>query len=110
MAYDEGLAQRIRELLEGETEYVEKKMFGGVAFMVRGHMTCGVTGEDLMVRLADEDHAEALTQPHVRAMDFTGRPMKGFVYVAPEGIASDEELSEWVNRGVSYVGALPPKK
>ena len=110
MAYDEGLAQRVRELLEGETEYVEKKMFGGIAFMVRDYMAVGITGEDLMVRLAKEQHDEAVARPHARTMDFTGKPMKGFVYVAPEGIASDEELSQWVNRGVSYVGTLPPKK
>ncbi|MCH7498167.1 MAG: TfoX/Sxy family protein [Candidatus Marinimicrobia bacterium] len=109
MAYDEGLAQRIRELLEGETEYVEKKMFGGVAFMVRGHMTCGVTGEDLMVRLADEEHAEALAQPHVRAMDFTGRPMKGFIYVDSEGTAEDEALGHWVGRALAYTRTRPPK-
>ena len=109
MAYDEGLAQRIRELLEGETEYVEKKMFGGVAYMVRGHMTCGITGEDLMVRLADEEHAEALAQPHVRAMDFTGRPMKGFIYVDSKGTAEDEALRHWVGRALAYTRTRAPK-
>ena len=109
MAYDEGLAQRVRELLEGDVEYVEKKMFGGVAYMVRGHMTVGITGDDLMVRLAKEDHDEAIAQPHVRTMDFTGRPMKGFVYVDPEGTADDEVLRHWVDRGLAYTETLPPK-
>ncbi len=110
MPYDEGLAQRIRELLEGEMTFEEKKMFGGLAFMVQDYMAVGITGEDLMVRLAKEDHNAAVARPHVRTMDFTGKPMKGFVYVDPEGAASDEDLREWVNRGVSYVGTLPPKK
>ena len=110
MAYDEGLAQRIRELLEGDVPFEEKKMFGGVAFMVRAYMAVGITGEDLMVRLAKEDHDAAVARAHVRTMDFTGKPMKGFVYVGPEGVASDEVLGEWVKRGVSYVGSLPPKK
>ena len=109
MAYDEGLAQRVRELLDGETEYVEQKMFGGVAYMVQGHMTCGIIGEDLMVRLAAAEHAEALTQPHVRAMDFTGRPMKGFIYVASEGTAEDETLGHWVGRALAHPRTRPPK-
>ena len=109
MPYDEGLAQRVREVLEGDIEFVEKKMFGGVAFMVRGHMTVGITGGDLMVRLAKEDHDEAVAQPHVRAMDFTGRPMKGFIYVDSEGTADDEVLRHWVGRGLAYTGTLPPK-
>ena len=109
MAYDEGLAQRVREVLEGKSEYVEKKMFGGVAYMVHGHMTVGITGEDLMVRLAADDHEEALTQPNVRPMDFSGRPIKGFIYVDSEGTADDEVLRQWVERGLAYTGTLPAK-
>ncbi len=109
MSYDEGLAERIREVLDSQEGVIEKKMFGGLAFMVRGHMCCGVSGDDLMLRVGPDHHDDALAQPHTRAMDFTGRPMKGFVYVGPEGLASDEQLEEWVGRGLSFVRSLPPK-
>ncbi len=85
-------------------------MFGGLAFTVRDYMAVGIAGEDLMVRLAKEDHDAAVARPHVRTLDFTGKLMKGFVYVAPEGVESDEALREWVEVGVGYVGTLPPKK
>lgn len=91
MPYDEGLAQRLRERCESTDSMVEKKMFGGIAFMVQGHMSCGVVNETLMVRVGPERYQEALGRPHAREMDFTGRAMKGFVYVPPDGIESDEE-------------------
>ena len=85
MAYDEALAERTRDALTGRESVSERKMFGGLAFMVGGNMACGVIGEDLMVRLEAEDAERALSEKHTRPMDFTGRPMKGFLYVAPAG-------------------------
>ena len=109
MAYDEGLAERIREVLAAEHGVAEKHMFGGIAFMLRGNMAVGVIGEDLMVRTGPDLHAALILEPHAREMDFTGRPMKGFVYVASEGIASDADLRRWIGHGVAYAGSLPPK-
>jgi TfoX/Sxy family transcriptional regulator of competence genes len=110
MAYDEGLAQRVREILQEETpQLVEKKMFGGIAFMVQGNVACGLTKDDFMVRVGKENHQEALARPYARPMDFTGRPMKGWVYVSQEGLESDEALADWVQRGVTYALSLPPK-
>jgi len=109
MAYDEALAERIRTML-GELEgTTEKKMFGGIAFMLNGNMCCGVVKEDLMVRLAPERSEKALELPHARPMDFTGRPMKGFVFVGPAGIATDEGLQDWVKSGVEFASTLPAK-
>ena len=109
MPYDEGLAQRLRETLSDRVGVVEKKMFGGLAFMVQGHMTVGITGEDLMARVGPDEYAGALSEPGAREMDFTGRALKGFVYVAPDGIASDADLARWVDRAVTFTGSLPPK-
>ena len=109
MAYDEGLAQRIREAFEGQPGVVEKKMFGGIAFMVQGNMSVGVTGESLMVRVGPDDHDAALAQPHARPMDFTGRPMKGFITVDEAGIESDGDLQAWIDRGAAYARSLPAK-
>ena len=109
MSYDEGLAERIREVLSSHDSVTEKKMFGGLAFMVRGNMCCGVSGDDLMLRVGPDQYDDALMQPHARVMDFTGRPMKGYVYVGHEGLASDEQLEEWIGRGLRFVQSLPPK-
>ena len=109
MAYDEGLAQRVREALSDQSTVVEKKMFGGLAFMVDGHMCCGVTSETLMVRVGPDAHAAALAQPHTRPMDFTGRPLKGMVYVDPEGYEEDKDLQTWVERGLAFTNTLPAK-
>lgn len=109
MAYDEALADRIRHLLGGQKSLGERKMFGGLAFMVNGHMAVGVNADNLMVRVGPDAHTEALKQPHARPMDFTGRPMKGFVFVDPPGYADDASLVAWVDRGVSFVTSLPPK-
>ena len=89
MAYDEGLAQRIREALTERDDVTEKKMFGGLAFLLGGNMCCGVVGDELMVRVGAAAYSEALTQPYARQMDFTGRPMRGMVYVDCEGFESD---------------------
>ena len=109
MAYDEGLATRIRELLEEQPGITEKKMFGGLCLLSKGRMLVGITGEDLMVRLGPERYALALQQPHVREMDFTKKPLKGFVYVAPEGYADDADLARWVDAALAFVGTLPEK-
>ena len=104
MAYDEKLAERVRAELDAQapaTELVEKKMFGGLCFMVGGAMALGVTGTDLMVRVGPESHAEALAKPHARPMDFTGRPMKGFVFVDPEGTRTRRQVAPWVKRALS---------
>jgi TfoX/Sxy family transcriptional regulator of competence genes len=110
MAYDEGLAQRIRDLLDERRDVTEKKMFGGIAFMVAGHMSVGIIKDDLMVRVGPEAHERLAREPHARDMDFTGKPMKGYLYVAPPGVASDAGLRRWVDRGVAFATSLPPKK
>lgn len=109
MAYDEGLAQRIREMLAARTDVKEKEMFGGIAFLVNGNMAVGIVNEDLMVRVAPEAHPALLTEPHARPMDFTGRPMKGWLFVGPEGIESDSDLRRWIERGAAHAGSLPAK-
>lgn len=109
MAFDEALADRIREVLAPRSEVSERKMFGGIAFMIAGNMCCGVIGEDLMVRLGTEDAERALAEPHVRPMDFTGKPMETAIYVDPEGTADDESLAAWVEAGADLASSLPPK-
>jgi TfoX/Sxy family transcriptional regulator of competence genes len=109
MAYDEGLAERLRDVLSEQMGLTEKKMFGGLAFLCQGHMFCGIVGEELMVRVGPERYEQALLEPHARAMDFTGRPMKGYIYVEPEGFEADDELKNWANRGLEFVLSLPPK-
>ena len=108
MAYDEKLADRVRDVLETEDGVTERKMFGGLAFMVRGHMACGIVGNDLMLRLGAESAEEALERPHVRPMDFTGRPMTSMVYVGPDGLQG-AALRRWVGQSVAFVETLPPK-
>lgn len=110
MAYDEGTAERIRAILADVPGVREQKMFGGLSFLLNDHMACGLNGEDLVVRVGPDAYEEALQQPHARKMDFTHRPLRGFVYVAPAGIESDEGLTDWVGRGMAYAGSLPPKK
>lgn len=98
MAYSEALARRIRELLTGPT-VEERKMFGGLAFLVGGRMCCGVQDTDLMVRVLKDQHAQALAEPHVRPMDFTGRSLTGFVHVSAAGTESAAALRRWVALG-----------
>lgn len=109
MLYDEGLAQRIREILDEHTEFTERKMFGGLAFMVRGNMCLGLSGEPVMARVGRERHAEMLTRPHVREMDFTGRPMAGYIYMDPEGVEEDEPLRELIDICLAFNRTLPAK-
>jgi TfoX/Sxy family transcriptional regulator of competence genes len=110
MAFDEGLAERIREVLEGEIGLSEKKMFGGLCFMLHGHMCAGIVKEELMIRVGPDGHDTALAEPHARLMDFTGKPMRGMVYVEAEGFAEDSDLEAWLDRGREFVRTLPPKK
>lgn len=109
MAYDEGLAQRVREEMEELSGYTEKKMFGGVGFMLYGNMANGVIGEDLIVRVGKEQYESALAQPQARPFDMTGRPMTGWVVLAGAAYASDEDLRAWVQRGVDTARSLPAK-
>ncbi len=110
MAYDEALAARIRTAFEGEPGIIEKKMFGGVAFMVSGNMACGVaSGDELMVRVGPDSYEDALSRPHARPMDFTGRPMRGMVYVSRPGFECDDVLAAWVESGASFARSLPAK-
>jgi TfoX/Sxy family transcriptional regulator of competence genes len=109
MAYDEVLAARIRDVLVDEEGVTERKMFGGLAVMVNGHMACGVVGDDLMLRLGEDGAERALERAHVRPMDFTGRPLKGMVYVSPEGLRG-RALRSWVEKAVAHARALPPKR
>ena len=109
MAYDERLAGRIRKTLAGRKRLTEKKMFGGIAFMLNGNMFCGVVKDDLMVRVGPDQHDNALAQPHARPMDFTGRAMRGFIYVSPAGCKTDGSLAKWVDMAASFVSSLPKK-
>lgn len=109
MAYDEGLAQRLRENLADLPGIGEKKMFGGISFLLQGNMACGVIEDDLIVRVGPEGYEEALREEHARPFDFTGRTMKGWIMVGPEGYAEDDDLASWVERGVGFAGSLPPK-
>jgi TfoX/Sxy family transcriptional regulator of competence genes len=106
MAYDETLASRIRALLAERDDVREQRMFGGLAFLVGGKMAVGIIGDDLMVRVGRDAYDEALARPHTRPMDFTGRPMKGMVYVAPDGIGTDRELAGWVDAGATFAASL----
>ena len=109
MPYDEQLADRVRNVLIQHEGLAEKKMFGGLTFMLRGNMCCGVVNDDLVVRVGAEQYEEVLAQPHARPMDFTGRPLKGMVYVGLGGYQSDAALTKWVKRGVDFAQSLPPK-
>jgi len=109
VAYDEKLARRIRTALAGQRGLSEKKMFGGIAFLHRGHMCCGVVGADLMVRVGPAAYERALARPHAREMDFTGRPMKGLVYVGAAGLRTSRQLRAWLERGLEHARSLPPR-
>ena len=109
MAYDEGVAQRVRETLQDRQDVHEMKMFGGIAFMVRGNMCVGVLGEDLMARVGKEKYDDLLARPFARPMDFTGRPMKGFLLIGPEGIEADADLETWIDEALDFVLTLPVK-
>ena len=105
MAFSEELALRVRQSLGEQAGITERKMFGGLCFMVNGNMLGGVMGSEIIVRVGAEGYENALELPHARQMDFTGRPMRGFVVVSPDGI----DLDEWVGRGLKFAASLPPK-
>ena len=109
MAYDEALAARVRESLPIRTDLAERKMFGGLAFMLAGNMCCCVTDKGLMVRVGPKGYQEALALPYAGVMDMTGRPMRGWVLVQTEGLQSRPSLSEWVSRGADFAATLPAK-
>jgi TfoX/Sxy family transcriptional regulator of competence genes len=109
VAYDEEFADRVREVISARPDVVEKKMFGGLCFLVAGNMACGVLGEDLIVRMGKEAAENALTEDGVREFDFTGRPAKGMVYVSPVRTSSEAGLAEWVEAGADFATSLPPK-
>ncbi len=109
MAYDLKLTQRIREKLAGIPGLEEKKMFGGVGFLIQGNMACGVNGDELIVRVGPQQDQAALSRPHTRPFDMTGRPMQGWVMVAPAGVNTDDELQAWIELGVEFAKTLPAK-
>lgn len=109
MAYNEKLADRMREYLVDLKKIEEKKMMGGLCFMYKGKMCCGIVKEDLMVRVIPERHEEALSHPHGRPMDFTGKPLKNFVFVESEGYKRKTDLEYWLEMGIEFVNTLPAK-
>jgi TfoX/Sxy family transcriptional regulator of competence genes len=109
MAYDEHLADRVRERVAAEPGVAEKRMFGGLAFLLDGNMAVGISGDDLMVRVGSDATDDALARPHTRPFDMTGRPMRGWILVAPEGATDEKELAAWIARGVAFARTLPPK-
>src|SRR5712691_7560931 len=110
MAFDEALAERIRQRLARRKNVEEKKMFGGIGFLLNGNMLVGVWKDSLIVRLGDEQGETALLEPHIKAFDITGRAMKGWVLVAPEGLADDDSLQTWIQQAIKFVGKLPAKE
>jgi TfoX/Sxy family transcriptional regulator of competence genes len=110
MTYDETLAKRVRRILSTHPDVVEQKMFGGLAFLLRGKMFVGVIHRDLMVRVGPKSYAAALKRPHVRPMDFTGRPLTGFVYVAAPGWRTAAAVERWARQAAEFVATLPAKK
>ncbi|MCU0600559.1 MAG: TfoX/Sxy family protein [Desulfobacterales bacterium] len=109
MAYDAGLAQRIEEALEDTAGFEEKKMFGGICYLVSGNMACGVYKDYLIVRVGPDAYKNALARPYAREFDITGRPMKGWVMVSEQGYDDDAALYAWIRMGLDFAGSLPPK-
>jgi TfoX/Sxy family transcriptional regulator of competence genes len=109
MAFDEKLGERIRKALGKRKGVGERKMFGGLCFTFNGHMVAGVVGDRLMLRVGPDQHEAALKLKHAQPMDFNGKPMKGMVYVAPEGCRTPGEVKPWITRALKFVEALPPK-
>lgn len=109
MAYDEKLAKRVRDYLQGRHGTSEKRMFGGLSFIVDGNMCVGILGDRLMVRVGADGYDHALAEPQVKPMDFTGRPLRGFVYVDPEGFKTEDSLMKWIDRGLQVASSLKSK-
>ena len=110
MAYDEKLVERIREVIIGMPGLSERKMFGGLCFSVNEYMACGVQKKDLVIRVGPQNYDRALSRKHTRPMDFTGKPMTGYVYVSESGYKRKADLERWVSQGIEFVRTLPPKK
>src|SRR5919198_5711366 len=109
MAFNEQLADRVRQQLGHRAGLAEKKMFGGLAFLIHGNMSVGVRGDELLVRVAPAETAAALKEPGARLFDISGRPMKGWLVVGGPAIATEESLGKWVRRGAQYAASLPKK-
>lgn len=109
MAFNEHLAERIRRALASRHDVEEKKMFGGLCFMVNSKMAVGIVKDELMVRVVESKYAASLAKPHCREMDFTGKPLKGFLYVGAEGLDSERELEDWVRLGTEFADSTPAK-
>ncbi len=110
MAYNHELGERVRRLLAGQPSVTNKRMFGGLTFMVAGHMCCGVLNDDLVVRVGPERYRSALAHPAARAMDFTSKPLRGMVYIGPDGYVSEQGLKAWVDEALDFVLNLPPRR
>jgi TfoX/Sxy family transcriptional regulator of competence genes len=109
MPYSEALADRVRHAIGPDVRVTEIKMFGGLCFMVRGHMTCGIMGDHLMLRLGADGAASALARPHTRPMDFTGKPMVGMIYVDPSGCSTARSVRTWIDRALEHNAGKPEK-
>jgi TfoX/Sxy family transcriptional regulator of competence genes len=109
MSYDQGLAQRIHDFLVTQPELMEKKMFGGLCYMLQGNMCCGVVGNKLVLRINGPKYDELLEHKHISVVDFTGKPMRGFLYVDPTAIKTQQQLLEWLSHSIDYCLSLPPK-
>jgi len=109
VAFDEGLAERVRGFVSSTPGISEQKMFGGLCFLMSGNMSFGIVGTELMVRVGAEAYPETLALPHAREMDFTGRTMRGMVFVSERGIAEDQDLEAWLQRGLRFARSLPAK-
>jgi hypothetical protein len=109
MAYDETLAERVRTMIGARSGVTERKMFGGIAWMLGGNMACGVLREDLLIRLDYDDADRALAEPHTRVFDMTGRPARGMVVVEGAAVTADADLARWVDAGADHAASLPPK-
>jgi len=109
MVYDKELAGRIRQILASLKGLDEKKMFGGISFLLNGNMCCGVIKDNLVIRIGRKNYEKALAEPHARPMDFTGRPLSGFIYVSPSGYLTDKDLTKWLKQAIAFTKSLPPK-
>lgn len=109
MGIDEQLAGRVRKTIPADVRFTESRMFGGLTFMLGGKMTCGISETDLMVRVGPQQYEQALREPGARPMDFTGRPLRGFVFVGPAGTRGDRALRAWIRKGREFVRSLPPE-
>lgn len=109
MAYNEDLASRVLSVIQNTDGFEVRRMFGGVCCLIHGHMVCGVIQDDLIVRVGPDNYQDCLARPHAREFDFTGRPMKGWVMIASDGLVMETELESWIEKGRRFVGTLPAK-